>query len=67
MPADETSPFNDPDERMTAEQAALLRKLAEDANELDVFKSDVTRAEAARRIAMLRAKLKLMGNPPHVQ
>lgn len=67
MSAAETSPFNDTNEPMTSEQAELLRGLAEDANELDAFKSHVTRAEAARRIAMLRAKIKLMGNPPHVQ
>jgi len=67
MSADETSPFDDADERMTPEQAALLKKLAEDAYEPEAFKPSVTRAEAERRIAMLRAKLKLIGNPPHVQ
>ena len=67
MSADETSLFNDRDERMTPEQAALLKKLAEDAYEPDAFKPEVTRAEAARRIAMLRAELKLIGEPPHVQ
>ena len=67
MSADETSPFNDADQRMTPEQSALLKKLAVDAYESDAFKPDVTRAEAERRIAMLRAKLKLIGEPPHVQ
>jgi hypothetical protein len=53
------------DERMTPKQAALLKKLAEDTFELDAFKPNVTRAEAERRIAMLSAKLKLLGEPPH--
>ncbi len=52
-------------DRMTAEQASLLRKLAMDAYELDGFQSNLTRAEAERRIAMLKAKLKLMDEPPH--
>ncbi len=52
-------------DRMTAEQASLLRKLAIDAYELDAFQSNLTRAEADKRIAMLKAKLKLMDEPPH--
>ncbi len=55
------------DGRMTPEQAALLKQLAEDALEPDAYKPQVTRGEAERRIAMLRAKIKLMGEPPHVQ
>jgi hypothetical protein len=51
--------------RMTAEQAATLRRLAEAAYELDAFKPNLTRAEADVRIAMLTAKLKLLGEPPH--
>lgn len=51
--------------RMTAEQAATLRQLAEAAYELDAFKSKLTRAEADRRIAILSAKLKLLDGPPH--
>lgn len=54
-----------PGERMTAEQAALLRRLAQDAYEPDVFSSQLTQSEAARRIAMLEAKLKLLCEPPH--
>ena len=50
---------------MTPEQAALLKKLAEDAFELDAFQPEITRAEADKRIAMLRAKLKLLDEPPH--
>lgn len=54
-------------ERMSAEQAALLRQLAFDAYEPEAFSPDLTAAEADRRIEMLNAKLKLMGEPPHVQ
>jgi hypothetical protein len=50
---------------MTAEQAATLKRLAEAAYELDAFKPNLTRAEADLRIAMLTAKLKLLGGPPH--
>ena len=53
------------DELMTTAQAATLRKLAEAAYELDAFKSNLTRTEAEKRIAMLTAKLKLLGEPPH--
>jgi hypothetical protein len=52
---------------MTAEQAALLRKLAFDAYEPDAFRPNLTKAEAARRIDTLQAKLKLMSEPPHTQ
>ena len=50
---------------MSAEQAALLRQLAFDAYEPDAFGRLLTQAEAARRIATLQAKLKLMDEPPH--
>jgi Protein of unknown function (DUF3072) len=50
---------------MNAEQAATLKRLAEAAYELDAFKPNLTRAEADVRIAMLTAKLKLLGEPPH--
>ncbi len=53
------------DEPMTAEQAATLKRLAEDAYELEAFGPNLTRAEADKRIAMLTAKLKLLGEPPH--
>ncbi len=53
------------DAPMSAEQAALLRQLALDAYEPDAFGPRLTQAEAARRIAMLQAKLKLMDEPPH--
>jgi CRISPR/Cas system-associated protein Cas7 (RAMP superfamily) len=52
---------------MTAEQAALLRKIAFDAYEPEAFSPNLTKAEAERRIAALQAKLKLTGEPPHVQ
>jgi hypothetical protein len=50
---------------MTAAQAATLERLAEAAYELDAFKPNLTRAEADLRVAMLTAKLKLLGEPPH--
>jgi hypothetical protein len=50
---------------MTPEQAATLKQLAEAAYELDAFKPNLRRAEADIRIAMLKAKLKLLDGPPH--
>jgi len=49
--------------QMTPEQTALLRKIAFDAYEPEAFSPNLTRAEAARRIDMLQAKLKLMSKP----
>lgn len=51
--------------RMTDKQAALLRNLAIDAYEPDAFSPNLTQAEAEIRIAVLKAKLKLLGEPPH--
>ena len=53
------------DRPMTAEQAAILKRLAEAAYELETFQPNLTRAEADLRIAMLTAKLKLLDGPPH--
>jgi hypothetical protein len=50
---------------MTAEQAARLKSLAEQAYEPEAFKPTLDRAEAARRIAVLEAKLRLLDEPPH--
>jgi hypothetical protein len=50
---------------MTAEQAAKLQKLAFDAYEPEAFSPNLTQAEAEQRIGALRAKLKLMDEPPH--
>jgi glyoxylate carboligase len=50
---------------MTATQESTLKRLAQDAYELDAFKPNLTRAEAEKRIAMLTAKLKLLDEPPH--
>jgi hypothetical protein len=50
---------------MTAAQAARLKGLAQDAYELDAFRPNLSSAEADIRIAMLTAKLKLLGEPPH--
>jgi hypothetical protein len=54
-------------ERMSAEQAALLRQIAFDAYEPEAFTPDLSAAEADRRIETLRAKLRLMSEPPHTQ
>jgi len=51
--------------RMTDEQAARLRYLAQLAFEPDAFKAGLERAEAERRIAALEAKLRLLDGPPH--
>jgi hypothetical protein len=56
---------DDGDKPMTAAQAATLKRLAHDAYELDAFRANLTRAEAKKRIIMLTAKLKLLGEPPH--
>jgi hypothetical protein len=50
---------------MTAEQASRLRTLSEQAFELEAFAPNLTRAEAALRIATLEAKLRLQDEPPH--
>jgi hypothetical protein len=50
---------------MTPEQAAELKQVALEAYELDAFKQQLTARDAARRIAMLKAKLKLLDGPPH--
>lgn len=52
---------------MSAEQAALLRKLAFDAYEPEAFSPSLTKAEAQQRIDVLQAKMKLMTEPPHIQ
>ncbi len=52
---------------MSAEQAALLRKLAFDAYEPEAFSPNLTEAEAEQRIDVLQAKMKLMSEPPHTQ
>jgi len=53
--------------RMTPEQASILRKLAFDAYEPEAFSPELTAAEAEQRIGVLKAKLKLMSEPPHTQ
>ena len=50
------------DEQMTAAQAATLKRLAQDAYELDAFKPNLSRTAADKRIAMLTAKLKLLAS-----
>lgn len=53
------------DTPMTAEQMALLKQLAIEAYEPDAFGEHMTQSDAAQRIVMLQAKLKLMDEPPH--
>ena len=50
---------------MTAEQSALLRRLARQAFEPEAFGPHLTQVEAVRRIAALKAKLELLDGPPH--
>ncbi|HZT26291.1 MAG TPA: hypothetical protein VFA57_11360 [Pseudolabrys sp.] len=50
---------------MSAAQKKLLRQLAFEGYEPEAFSEQLTQAEAAKRIAMLQAKLKLMDEPPH--
>jgi hypothetical protein len=52
---------------MSAEQAALLRRLAFDAYEPEAFKPNLSMLEAERRIDVLQAKMKLLSEPPHTQ
>ncbi|MGC2642020.1 MAG: hypothetical protein WA406_09980 [Pseudolabrys sp.] len=52
---------------MTAEQANLLRRLAFDAYEPEAYSAHLTKAEAELRIEVLRAKMKLISEPPHTQ
>jgi hypothetical protein len=53
------------DAPMTPAQKAELRQLAVDAYELDAYGRRMTQRDAEIRIAMLRAKLKLLSEPPH--
>lgn len=50
---------------MSAAQAAELKRLSEFAFEPDAFKPNLDAAEAARRIESLKAKLRLLDEPPH--
>ncbi|MGP0093484.1 MAG: DUF3072 domain-containing protein [Xanthobacteraceae bacterium] len=50
---------------MTAAQAAELKGLAEEGLEPDAFDPSLTELEASKRIKALRAKLRLMSEPPH--
>jgi hypothetical protein len=50
---------------MTDRQVARLKALSEAAYELDAFSRNLSQAEAARRIAVLTAKLRFLDGPPH--
>jgi hypothetical protein len=52
-------------ERMTGEQEARLRQLSQDGYESDAFSVRLTQKQAAIRIAILEAKLRLQDGPPH--
>jgi hypothetical protein len=52
-------------EQMTDEQATYLKNLSAQAFEPEAFRRNLDRAEAERRIAALKAKLRLMDGPPH--
>ena len=53
------------EEAMTPAQRRELKELTIAAYEHDAFSGHLTQTDAARRIAMLKAKLKLMDGPPH--
>jgi hypothetical protein len=53
------------DDPMTGAQASYLKTLAEEAHELEAFSGRLTKAEASKRIDVLKAKLKLFDGPPH--
>jgi hypothetical protein len=57
---------HNPDLTLT-EQRALLKRLSHDAYDFEAFAPHLSQAEAARRIAGLRAKLELQSEPPHTQ
>jgi Protein of unknown function (DUF3072) len=53
------------DDPMTGAQASYLKTLAEQTHEPEAFSERLTKAEASRRIDVLKAKLKLFEGPPH--
>jgi hypothetical protein len=53
------------DDPMTGAQASYLKTLAEQAHEPDAFNERLTKAEASKRIDVLKAKLELLDGPPH--
>jgi hypothetical protein len=63
--ADKPGTASDPVGLMTTAQASDLKRLSEDARELEAFSAKLTEAEAAVRINALKAKLRLQDEPPH--
>jgi len=53
------------DDLMTGAQASYLKTLSQQAHEPEAFSERLTKAEASKRIAVLKAKLKLFSGPPH--
>jgi hypothetical protein len=53
------------DDPMTGAQMSYLKTLSEEAHEPEAFSERLTKAEASKRIEVLKAKLKLFDGPPH--
>lgn len=53
------------DDPMTGAQVSYLKTLSEEAHEPEAFSERLTKAEASKRIEVLRAKLRLFDGPPH--
>jgi Protein of unknown function (DUF3072) len=53
------------DDAMTGAQASYLKTLSQEAHEPEAFSARLTKAEASKRIEVLKAKLKLFSGPPH--
>jgi hypothetical protein len=52
-------------EPMTGAQANYLKTLSEEAREPEAFTTNLSKAEASRRIHAFKAKLRLQDGPPH--
>ncbi len=53
------------DEPMTGAQASSLKTLCDEAHEPGAYATDLTKKQAARRIHLLRERLRLRDLPPH--
>ena len=53
------------DDPMTGAQGSYLKTLSEQAHEPEAFSERLTKAEASKRIDVLKAKLRLFDGPPH--
>lgn len=50
---------------MTTDQLKVLKQLAQNNYEIDAYSPNLTRDQIEWRIAALKAKLKLLDEPPH--